>query len=122
MTGVLVSLEQLLFCSLFSTYIASPAPWLIPSSSPPHAHYPLALRTLSTSLDRKLDSRSMPPEEDQVTMEGRRRRGPAGRVTVVYYLCRHGRHLEHPHLMELALASPNYYYYYYYCYYYYYKQ
>ncbi|KAL6656528.1 hypothetical protein ACP70R_007354 [Stipagrostis hirtigluma subsp. patula] len=29
------------------------------------------------------------------------------RVTVVYYLCRNGRHLEHPHLMELHLASPN---------------
>jgi len=28
-------------------------------------------------------------------------------VTVVYYLCRSGRHLEHPHLMELRLASPN---------------
>ena len=28
-------------------------------------------------------------------------------VTVLYYLCRSGRHLEHPHLMELRLASPN---------------
>ncbi|TVU10623.1 hypothetical protein EJB05_44167 [Eragrostis curvula] len=43
---------------------------------------------------------------DQATME-RRCRGPARRVTVVYYLCRNGRHLEHPHLMELTLASPN---------------
>ncbi|RLM87551.1 cell wall protein RBR3-like [Panicum miliaceum] len=41
----------------------------------------------------------------------RRRRGNPGQssvpVTVVYYLCRSGRHLEHPHLMELHLASPN---------------
>ncbi|KAL6838460.1 hypothetical protein ACP4OV_031705 [Aristida adscensionis] len=29
------------------------------------------------------------------------------RVTVLYYLCRNGRHLEHPHLMELHLASPH---------------
>ncbi|XP_062200105.1 protein SOSEKI 3-like isoform X2 [Phragmites australis] len=47
----------------------------------------------------------------QATMEGRPTgRGSPGssgtRVTVVYYLCRNGRHLEHPHLMELLLASP----------------
>ncbi|KAJ1289052.1 hypothetical protein BS78_02G135700 [Paspalum vaginatum] len=47
-------------------------------------------------------------------MEGRatrRRHGSPGQdgvpVTVVYYLCRSGRHLEHPHLMEMHLASPN---------------
>jgi hypothetical protein len=28
-------------------------------------------------------------------------------VTVVYYLCRSGRHLEHPHMLEMHLASPN---------------
>ncbi|KAK3129383.1 hypothetical protein QOZ80_6BG0478660 [Eleusine coracana subsp. coracana] len=43
---------------------------------------------------------------DQATMEGRCRGAPR-RVTVVYYLCRHERHLEHPHLMELTLASPD---------------
>ncbi|XP_062193842.1 protein SOSEKI 3-like [Phragmites australis] len=51
---------------------------------------------------------------DRATMEGRVRRPRASRstaetgtATVVYYLCRNGRHLEHPHLMELPLASPN---------------
>ncbi|WVZ63234.1 hypothetical protein U9M48_012879 [Paspalum notatum var. saurae] len=42
----------------------------------------------------------------------RRRHGSPGQdgvpVSVVYYLCRSGgRHLEHPHLMEMHLASPN---------------
>ncbi|CAN6197786.1 unnamed protein product [Urochloa humidicola] len=56
----------------------------------------------------------MSSSEEGSTVEGRapRRRhvGPGQRglaVTVVYYLCRSGRHLEHPHLMEMRLASPN---------------
>jgi hypothetical protein len=34
-----------------------------------------------------------------------RHRTPADRVAVVYYLC-HNRHLEHPHFIEVPLASP----------------
>ncbi|CAL5075456.1 unnamed protein product [Urochloa decumbens] len=56
----------------------------------------------------------MSSPEEGATVEGRvqrRRRGRPGQssvsVTVVYYLCRSGRHLEHPHLMEMSLASPN---------------
>ncbi|CAL5090346.1 unnamed protein product [Urochloa decumbens] len=56
----------------------------------------------------------MSSPEEGATVEGRvqrRRRGSPGQssvaVTVVYYLCRSGRHLEHPHLMEMHLASPN---------------
>ncbi|CAN6203864.1 unnamed protein product [Urochloa humidicola] len=56
----------------------------------------------------------MSSSEEGPTVEGRaprRRRGSPGQrgvaVTVVYYLCRSGRHLEHPHLMEMRLASPN---------------
>jgi hypothetical protein len=57
---------------------------------------------------------AMSSSEEGATMEGRaprRRRGSPSQsgvpVTVVYYLCRSGRHLEHPHLMEMRLASPN---------------
>uniref|UniRef100_K3ZRU3 SOSEKI DIX-like domain-containing protein n=1 Tax=Setaria italica TaxID=4555 RepID=K3ZRU3_SETIT len=52
--------------------------------------------------------------EEGAKLEGRaprRRRGSPGQsgvsMTVVYYLCRSGRHLEHPHLMEMRLPSPN---------------
>ncbi|CAD6225664.1 unnamed protein product [Miscanthus lutarioriparius] len=56
----------------------------------------------------------MSSEEEVAKMEGmapRRHCSSPGQggvpVTVVYYLCRSGRHLEHPHMMELQLASPN---------------
>ncbi|CAN6179907.1 unnamed protein product [Urochloa humidicola] len=56
----------------------------------------------------------MSSSEEGPTVEGRaprRRNGSLGQrglaVTVVYYLCHSGRHLEHPHLMEMRLASPN---------------
>ncbi|CAL5065529.1 unnamed protein product [Urochloa decumbens] len=56
----------------------------------------------------------MSSPEEGATVEGRVQRRCRGRpgqssvsVTVVYYLCRSGRHLEHPHLMEMSLASPN---------------
>ncbi|KAL6662022.1 hypothetical protein ACP70R_001406 [Stipagrostis hirtigluma subsp. patula] len=42
--------------------------------------------------------RSPPPPPSKAS-------APANRVAVVYYLCRN-RHLEHPHFMEVPLASP----------------
>ncbi|KAF8675231.1 hypothetical protein HU200_047900 [Digitaria exilis] len=71
-------------------------------------------KLLGSSSEGKDRKAVMSSSEEGAAVEGRAPRrchGSPGQsgvsVTVVYYLCRSGRHLEHPHLMEMHLTSPN---------------